>query len=176
MGLTGLATRQKGIQSAFASSLQKYITPQAVDIILQEYGITKAATDEQAYLNILRFSTDLWYQAPAYGLADRFAGRTSILHFNEPNPWEGPFHSEATHILDVAFLFQNYNEYLPKEQLANAVRFGKDIISFANGRPLNESLSEEEPVLITYENGISTIKRLEGGPLNNSSKLAAVSR
>lgn len=157
----------------FALSLQRYISPHAADIILQGYSITETATDEQAYLNILRFSTDLWYQAPAYGIAERFRDRTSVLHFNEPNPWKGPFQGESTHILDVAFLFQNYNEYLPKEQRNTAVCFGRDIISFANGRPLNDSM-KGDPAVIVYENGVSSVGRLEEETLHNSNKIAAI--
>ena len=41
---------------------------------------------------------------------------------------------ESTHILDVAFLFQNFSEFLEPAQKEVGVRFTKDFIKFINGK------------------------------------------
>ena len=40
---------------------------------------------------------------------------------------------DTTHVLDVAFLFQNFNEFLPPAQKNVAVRFARCFIKFVNG-------------------------------------------
>lgn len=63
------------------------------------------------------------------------AGLDAFLYrFNCPNPWDGVWKGHATHILDLAFLLLNYNEYLSKGQRQAAERFAKDVITFVHGR------------------------------------------
>jgi hypothetical protein len=82
---------------------------------------------------ILRFITDVKFYAPIITLAKSWPTSAFVSHFNEPNPWEGPAKGEASHILDVAFLFQNFNEHLNTDQVKSAQSFGNDFIAFVNG-------------------------------------------
>jgi hypothetical protein len=64
----------------------------------------------------------------AYAITDditRDEAFKSILQFNG-------FY--ATHILGVAYLFQNYNEVLPEPQRAVGIQFAHDLIAFSSGR------------------------------------------
>ncbi len=54
--------------------------------------------------------------------------------FNEQNPWEGEWKGESGHVLDVAYMFQNYDEHLTQAQQAVAKAFAGDFISFMNGK------------------------------------------
>ncbi|KAL4865049.1 hypothetical protein BDV12DRAFT_200513 [Aspergillus spectabilis] len=63
------------------------------------------------------------------------SGQAFIYQFNEPNTWDGPWKGHANHILDVAYLFQNFNEHLSEAQRAAAVQSAKNVIAFCNGNP-----------------------------------------
>jgi carboxylesterase type B len=85
----------------------------------------------------LRFATEISFYAPALAFAKGWPqtkeNKFFLYHFNEGNPWEGRFKGEAGHILDVAFLFQNFNEFLTDEQKAVAHAYAEDFINFVNG-------------------------------------------
>jgi hypothetical protein len=51
----------------------------------------------------------------------------------EPNPWDGPSLGKASHIFDVALLFQNYSEHLSQDQNTLSKVFGLDVLRFVNG-------------------------------------------
>lgn len=83
--------------------------------------------------------------AQAFARAWCLTGNEAFLYrFNSPNPWNGAWKGYATHILDIAFVLLNYNEYLSQGQRQNAERFAKDIITFVHG---------DEP-WTAYRNGI----------------------
>jgi carboxylesterase type B len=85
----------------------------------------------------LRFATEISFYAPALAFAKGWPktkeNKFFLYHLNEGNPWEGRFKGEAGHILDVSYLFQNYNEFLNDEQKAVANAFAEDFIKFVNG-------------------------------------------
>jgi hypothetical protein len=68
----------------------------------------------------------------------RIFGRETPLStfFKEPNTWEGPWRGFATHILDIAYLFQNINDHLTGAQRNVAIQFATDVITFANENAL----------------------------------------
>lgn len=88
-------------------------------------------------LSILRFATEIGFyactRAVATGWPKSASNRVFLYHFNEGNPWEGRFRGEAGHILDVAFLFQNYNHEMGEGPRAVARKFGEDFVTFVNG-------------------------------------------
>lgn len=67
-----------------------------------------------------------------------------LCRFNCPNPWDGAWKGHATHILDLAFLLLNYNQYLSKGQQQAAERFADDVIACARGPALG-CVSEWDP-------------------------------
>lgn len=135
----GLDARNPGIASKFVESVNKTLSshPEAAKSLLSSYNITESTNDDEAVLSILRFATEISFYAPARAFAQGWPctkqNKFFLYHFNEGNPWEGRFHGEAGHILDVAFLFQNYNEHLNSEQKAVARAYGEDFIEFVNG-------------------------------------------
>lgn len=85
-------------------------------------------------MSILDFGSDIGFYAPVVAMAELWSGRAYVYHFNEPNPWEGPWKGHATHILDVAYLFLNYMEFLLPAQQCIATVFAEDFITFVNGK------------------------------------------
>lgn len=76
--------------------------------------------------------SDIVVFVPVLNYAHCWSGHTFIYQFNEANTWDGPRKGLTNHILDVANLFQNYNEPLTESQRGGAVQFAKDVIEFAN--------------------------------------------
>lgn len=127
--------RKAGIASSFVQSATKTLGAQSelATTLLETYGIRSETPDDEALIKILEFATDIGFTAPVLEMAHGWPTTAFVYHFNEPNPWDGPYKGKSTHILDVAFLFQNYNDYLSLEQRKSAEKFAKDLIAFVNG-------------------------------------------
>ncbi|OAL42550.1 para-nitrobenzyl esterase [Pyrenochaeta sp. DS3sAY3a] len=130
-----LIPRRDTIVSALQKALETSVSSLQSDVnaVLEAYGITASDSPDQSMAKILRLIHDIQFYAPAITLSKAWPKSSFICHFNEPNPWNGPAKGEANHILDVAFLFQNFNEYLDPTQAKSAGDFGRDFILFVNG-------------------------------------------
>ncbi|KAJ4345460.1 uncharacterized protein N0V89_011591 [Didymosphaeria variabile] len=135
----GLNAKQPNIATKFIESVNKTLAehPDAASTLLSSYNITPSTGDNEALLSILRFGTEISFYAPSRAFAKGWPrtkdSKFFLYHFNEGIPWEGQFQGEAGHILDVAYLFQNYNEHLNDAQKKVARAYGEDIIEFING-------------------------------------------
>ena len=133
-----LSGSKAGISKSFIQSLTSTLRdyPAESEWLLQIYGISPDTADDNGLIAVLRFATDIGFYAPVTAFAECWAegGKAYVYHFNEPNCWDGPWKGESTHILDVAFLFQNYNEFQSLEQKLSAERFAEHLILFVNGR------------------------------------------
>jgi carboxylesterase type B len=172
-GYTALLPRKTGIGPAFRESLKKSFSarPPSAEAILLSYELKDSDDDDTALLKILRFGSDICFFAPAVQMATAFPGRSYLYHFNEPNPWDGAFKGHATHVLDIAFLMQNYREFLSDEQGAGAVQFAKDVIAFANGeRPWQEFRNASDGAAI-YASGKRTFVEASKSPQTGRSQM-----
>jgi carboxylesterase type B len=131
----GLDTRNPGIAQKFIDSVHATLSshPEAAKELLHAYNITPSTSDDAALLSILRFTSEISFYAPARAFAQGWPQKFFMYHFNEGIPWEGRFQGEAGHILDVAYLFQNYNEHLNTDQKKVARAYAEDFIKFVNG-------------------------------------------
>ena len=130
--------------TSFTRSLAPH--PGVAERLFKAYDISKSMSDDAAVIAILNFSTDIGFFAPTHTFADGWPGDVYFYCFNEPNPWDGRFKGYSSHIIDVAFLFQNYNEFLTPTQAESAMMFAFDIIRFVNGKePWKAFGSETEP-------------------------------
>ena len=149
-----LGPAQARISERFVKSVSRTLQDHSneADLILQVYKISPDTADDVGLIRILRFATDIGFYEPAIAFAKGWPeGRSAYLyHFNAPNPWDGPWKGEANHILDVAFLFQNYNEYLSAEERAVAERFAENLISFINSKPPFPAFSAEKGGAMIY--------------------------
>jgi carboxylesterase type B len=107
--------------------------PTEAQEILERYGLEKTMSDEVAFPAVLNFVNDVVALAPVVAFARTWQGNLYAYYFNERNPWEGPWKGQASHILDLAYLFQNYREYLTEEQQAVAEVFAEDFSKFCHG-------------------------------------------
>ncbi|PYH96620.1 carboxylesterase [Aspergillus ellipticus CBS 707.79] len=101
--------------------------------ILVGYGFTAEAADEVAFSAILDYLTDVFALAPVLTYAQGWKGRAHVYYFNEGNPWDGPFKGRASHILDLAYLFQNFREFLTPDQEMVGATFAVDFFKFCHG-------------------------------------------
>lgn len=104
-------------------------------LITKLYGTFKA-TPEETKRKILNFANDVVFFRPVLAYAHLWQGDAFIYFFNEPNTWEGPWEGFATHILDISYLFQNFDDHLTGAQRNVAIQFATDVITFANGNAL----------------------------------------
>lgn len=145
--------------------------PSAASTLLDAYNITSSTNDEEALLAILRFASEISFYAPSLAFAKGWPktkdNKIFLYHFNEGIPWEGQFKGEAGHILDVAYLFQNYNEHLNEEQKKVARAYGEDFIEFVNGNDPWPPVEGEELGARVYGpsgDGITTKYVASGSP------------
>ncbi|KAF2009810.1 carboxylesteras-like protein [Aaosphaeria arxii CBS 175.79] len=135
----GLDNLNPGIASKFIRSVRESLRehPEAAEELFKAYDLSPSTDDDEAMLTILRFASEIAFYAAAISLAKGWpqteANKVFLYHFNEGIPWEGRFQGEAGHILDVAYLFQNYNDHLTDAQKAVARTYGEDFIKFVNG-------------------------------------------
>ncbi|KAF5844230.1 hypothetical protein GGP41_002800 [Bipolaris sorokiniana] len=136
---TMLDARKPGISQAFINSCNKTLSaqPEVATELLAAYNITASTSDDEAILAFVRFASDICFYAASRAFAQGWPNTSEtklfLYHFNEGIPWEGRFKGEAGHILDVAYLFQNFNEHLDDAQLKVAREYGQDFIKFVNG-------------------------------------------
>jgi carboxylesterase type B len=135
LAYTVLDARKSGIAQTFIDSVKKTLAsqPEAAQALFAAYNIAPSTSDDEAMLSILRFASEIAFYAPARAFAQGWPGKFFMYHFNEGIPWPGRFQGEAGHILDVAYLFQNYNDHLNEEQKNVARAYGEDFIKFVNG-------------------------------------------
>ncbi|KAL4963609.1 putative carboxylesterase [Aspergillus stella-maris] len=121
----------------FLQALNTTISPNQslVTKIAASYGITsESAPDDEAYPNVLNFINDVLFFSPALTFASGWKGPAYVYYFNEPNPWEGQWKGRTNHILDLAYLFQNFREFLTLEQAAVGEAFATDFFKFCYGQ------------------------------------------
>jgi hypothetical protein len=100
---------------------------------LETYEINEDTPDAKAFASALTYVNDISFNAPALSYALGWPGNAYVYYFNEGNPWDGPWKGRANHILDVAYLFQNFNDFMSPEQAAVGSAFAEDIFKFCYG-------------------------------------------
>ncbi|CAI7573943.1 unnamed protein product [Penicillium viridicatum] len=107
--------------------------PNEADRILAAYGVTEETSDSNALLSVLDYLNDIMFFAPVLAFARGWNGNAHVYYFNEGNPWKGTWKGRATHILDLAYLFQNFREFLTSDQQNVGIDFAEDIFKFCHG-------------------------------------------
>lgn len=153
--------RKSKIGDAFRQSAAKTLAHYPLPILqelLEHYQLSESSDqeDDANMMSILRFANDICFFAPPIELAAHFSRNAYVFCFNEPNPWPGPFQGHATHILDVAFLFQNYSALLDEKQRAGAVQLGADVITFVCGKEPWTAFNDSEHGVAVYAKGERT--------------------
>ena len=133
-----LARRKGGIGKAFYDAISKGLEdcPGVAGRLFEAYGLNAEAEDDEVFFKVLQVANDIYFYVPTLAVAQNLSAhmRTHMYRFNESNPWDGPWKGYATHILDVTFLLQNFNEFLESPQRETAERYAIDVIKFMNGK------------------------------------------
>ncbi|CZR51768.1 related to carboxylesterase [Phialocephala subalpina] len=147
-----LGPRTIGIGKTFSESIEKTLAaqPGAAEKLRHTYKITPDLEDRIALRNVLQFATDIGFFATGVTWARGWPGKAWMYHFNEPNPWEGEWKGESGHVLDVAYLFQNYEEHLTQAQKSVSKQFLEDFISFMNGKTRWPAFGDGQEGAMTY--------------------------
>lgn len=116
-------------------------------------------------LAFLHFAHDVVQLAATRHIAKRWPGPAYIYHFNEPNPWEGRFQGVASHLLDAAFLFQNYEKFLNEDQAALGRSFARHVIEFVNGEEPYDAFSSGSGKVQVYGPGEPRSRQVDAGDL-----------
>ncbi|BCS25309.1 uncharacterized protein APUU_50020S [Aspergillus puulaauensis] len=134
--LSAMLNRDKdGIVPAFRELLTKSLgSAESAGQVMAAYAISENLNSDDRLKAILQFANGICFFLPVLNYGHCWSGHAFIYHFNEPNPWDGPWKCYASHILDIAYLFLNYNESWSVSQCTVAVQFAKDLIAFSNGR------------------------------------------
>lgn len=141
-------------------SISGSLPEQTVSQLLTGYGISPSTDDEQAFEKVLQFGGDVSFNTPTLAFAQNMA-KTMPVHmyrFNEANDWPGPWQGRSTHIHDLTYLLQNFNQYLSGDQSQLAESFAASVIDFANGKVPWQQWTLEQKVARVLAAGDSGVK------------------
>lgn len=135
MGLP-LGRRKAGIAKAFTTSISASLPESTVNSLLSSYGLSASTADDEAFVKVLEFANDISFYAPTLAFARGMQGSMPVYvyRFNEPNTWPGPWQGRTTHIHDLVFLLQNFNQALSDDQRQLAEKFADGVIGFVNSK------------------------------------------
>lgn len=157
----GLSSLLPNIAAALTSSLSRSLPSSAAQAVLSAYGIEPSTSDDEAKDAIIDLATDIAYRLPALHHARAFKGKSWTYKLTEGNPWDGMFKGKSTHLLDAAFLFQNFNDYMDDDAKETAKRMAEDFVLFVHGKA-NEN----------WEEGQERVYGKDSGEENKLEKLA----
>jgi len=100
--------------------------------LLGFYGIQAKTNDSEALEAITQFITDIAFYAPSVRIAESWPGAAFLGHFNERNPWDGPYKGKTNHLLDVAYLWGNYNQSYTRQNWTVARALAENVVSFVS--------------------------------------------
>lgn len=101
------------------------------EIVTNTYEISEETLPPRAVDSAVRFVTDISFYAAAVKIAETWPGKSYVCHFNEGNPFPGHYKGRASHLLDTAYLWGNYNQTYPRQCWAVARAFAEDVVAFA---------------------------------------------
>lgn len=135
MGLP-LGKRKAGIAQAFVNSISASLSESTATSLLSSYGVALSTTDEEAFTKILEFANDISFYAPTLAFAQGMQSSMPVYvyRFNEPNTWPGPWQGRSSHIHDLVFLLQNFNQFMSDDQRQLAKGFAHSVIDFVNNK------------------------------------------
>jgi len=136
-GILGLALKKDGVGVRFCDFVSEGLGHDAGKQLLETYEVSADLRDDVAMSKVLEVLNDIDFYVPTITYSEYLSSKgmpTYVYRFNEPNPWEGPWKGQASHILDISFLFQLFNDFLEKSQQQLAETFARDVLNFISGK------------------------------------------
>lgn len=169
LGLGGRTNIASSFEASMTASLGADLYEKIKKMYLSKhYSDAPDTPDGEAQAGIQRFGNDVAFYAPTLAYAKHFhtAGvKTYVYRFNATNPWDGPYKGMANHILDIAFLFQNYNDFLQEVTSRQAaVHFAEKILAVVAGKEPWAPWSEGGDALCVFDSGVYECKDVEVVP------------
>lgn len=152
-GILGLALQKENVGARFSDSILKGLGHDAGNKLLETYEISADLPDEVAMSKVLEVLNDIDFYVPTVAYSEYLSSKglqTYVYRFNEPNPWEGQWKGRASHILDISFLFQLFNDFLEIPQKDMAESFAKDILNFVSGKAPWQAWENQKRVARCY--------------------------
>ncbi|EUC50880.1 hypothetical protein COCMIDRAFT_80737 [Bipolaris oryzae ATCC 44560] len=136
----------------------KYLTASETQRLLAAYKLERPLPKEQEAERLLDLVGDLRFHLAALsayrGWKDASPPRrASRYHFHVPNPIDGPFKGLSSHELDVAYLFNNFEEHLDEHNKSVARAMQDRFIRWANG----EGWVKEGKFVVFDGNGVTEV-------------------
>jgi hypothetical protein len=128
-----LHARENTITSDFIAAVQE-ILGDAGQVVLDTYNVSPDTPPSTIIERAVQFVTDVAFYAPTIKVAEAWPGKSHVCHFNEGNPFPGLYEGRASHLLDTAYLWGNYNQTYPRRCWAVARAFAEDIVGFVTGQ------------------------------------------
>lgn len=157
--ILNLRPRQQGITSSFRTHLIKSLGESAASRVAANYNISDNTPDEESLLAIAQAITDVGYYALSVKFAESFPGDCVLGHFNEQNPWDGVHSGRANHILDIAYLWGNYDEKYGDHNRRVAKSLAGDVLSFIHKVDDLPVFGLKEKKVVAYGPGIDGVSR-----------------
>lgn len=142
--------RKQGIRDAFSNYVHEGLGGDAALKLLGFYGIHSATTDSEALGSITQFITDIAFYAPSVKLAEAWPGAAFLGHFNESNPWDGPYKGKTNHLLDIAYLWGNYNQSYTRQNWTVARTLAENVVSFVSEEDSLPEFKSKQPLVTVY--------------------------
>ncbi|EWC44411.1 hypothetical protein DRE_01237 [Drechslerella stenobrocha 248] len=137
MSLSLIASnRVSSVPTTFPAHLKENLSNDvdALTRINTHYPIKTQTTPTEALDILVQMVSDVGFLAPAHYLAAGFPGKSYVYHFNYLNPWDGIWGGKASHILDAAIAFGNYNSKgLDQTGVETSDEMQKAFVCFLNG-------------------------------------------
>jgi carboxylesterase type B len=143
-----LGRKKADIAKTFAASIRDSLPEEVANKLLTGYEINPSTDDDQAFERVLQFGGDVSFYAGTLAFAQGLESDMPVYvyRFSEPNNWPGAWQGRSTHIHDLAYLFQNFSDFLSGAQNQLAEEFATDVLSFANNKEPWQSWTKSRKV------------------------------
>lgn len=143
-----LGRKRSGIAKSFVHSISESLPEQTASKLFNDYNIAPSTEDDSAFESILQFGGDLSFYAPTLAFAQNLAEIMPVYmyRFNEPNDWSGPWEGRSTHIHDLTYLLQNFNDFLSADQSRLAEKYATDVLKFIHQKAPWQNWTKEQKV------------------------------
>jgi carboxylesterase type B len=126
-----------------------HLTEAETERLLSAYKLNEELSTEQQQTTLLALTSELRFYLPALKNYEGWKTSSSPklasrYHFHVPNPFDGALKGLAAHELDVAYLFQHFNDQFDEKDRRIAKGLADRFINFANG----EGWVEEGKVVV----------------------------
>ncbi|KAM6527605.1 hypothetical protein FALCPG4_008660 [Fusarium falciforme] len=148
-GLVDFSARESTLVCDFTSAVNDAVG-ESGKLVLEAYKISEESMGKQAVDSAVRFVTDVAFYAAGIKLAEAWPGKSYVGHFNEGNPFAAPYAGHASHLLDIAYLWGNYNQTYPRRCWAVARAFAEDVVSFTTGHDQLPEFKASEQLVRVY--------------------------